>query len=66
MARDADDPYGIEDKARQTMVGLLVAIDRTVASGPVSPSHARAYSDLAEAYAWIAVPAQPHGGHPTA
>jgi hypothetical protein len=58
------DPYGIEDKARQTMVGLLAAIDRAISTGSVAPAQARVALDLAEAYAWLAVPAQPHGGHP--
>jgi hypothetical protein len=60
----AQDPYGIEDKARQTMVNLLAAMDRTLAAGPgsVAAAEARAVRDLAEAYAWIAVPNQSHGG----
>lgn len=59
----AQDPYGIEDKARQTMVELLAAMDRTLGSdaGAVTTAQARAVLDLAEAYAWIAVPDQSHG-----
>ena len=46
------------------MVNLLAAMDRALAAGPgsVAAADARAVRDLAEAYAWIAVPAQPHGG----
>lgn len=35
----------------------------TLGSEAASSSHGQEIRDLAEAYAWLVAPAQPHGGH---
>jgi hypothetical protein len=42
--------------------GIIKTISAIATGGPIPPAMATAVRDLAEAYAWLAFPAQPHGG----
>lgn len=44
-----------------TRLGVLQAIDAQVRSGKVTTDNASQALDLAEAYAWLTRPDQPHG-----
>jgi hypothetical protein len=44
-----------------TRLGVLQAIDAQVGSGKVTTDNASQALDLAEAYAWLTRPDQPHG-----
>jgi hypothetical protein len=55
-----------DEAASQALVDAIEALAKTVAedAGGASSAlkHAAAANQLAEAYAWLAAPAQPHGG----
>jgi glycyl-tRNA synthetase alpha subunit len=44
-----------------TRLAVLQAIDAQVGNGKASPDNASQALDLAEAYAWLTRPDQPHG-----